>query len=79
MKQNERRNKGELFFSHVKTNSCGVVIVYTGKRSFKLSKKKNDGNSCFLILKAMIGDCVFVLDNWYNPNTEKDQVSTWEK
>ena len=26
----------------------------------------------------MIGDCVFVLDNWYNPNTEKDQVSTWE-
>ena len=28
--------KGELFFSYGKTNSCGVVIGYTGKRSFKL-------------------------------------------
>ena len=33
--------KGELFFLHGKTNSCGVAIGYTRKRSFKLLKKKN--------------------------------------
>ena len=39
--------KGELFFSHGKTNSCGVMIGYTGKRSFKLLKRENDENGCF--------------------------------
>ena len=43
--------KGDLFFSHGKTNSCGVVIGYTGKRSFKLLKKKNDENGRFLIFR----------------------------
>ena len=71
--------KGELFFSHGKTNSCGVAIDYTEKRSFKLLKKKNDENGRFLILEAMIDDCVFILINLYNPNTGKEQVSTWEK
>ena len=33
----------------------------------------------FLILEAMIDDSVFILINVYNPNTEKEQVSTWEK
>ena len=28
--------KMELFFSHEKTNLCGVAIGYNGKRSFKL-------------------------------------------
>ena len=27
----------------------------------------------------MIDDCVVILINLYNPNTEKEQVSTWEK
>ena len=35
--------------------------------------------SFFLILEAMIDDCVFILINLHNPNTEKVQVSTWEK
>ena len=33
----------------------------------------------FLMLEAMINDCVFILIDLYNPNTEKEQVSTWEK
>ena len=32
--------KGGLFFWHEKTNSYGVVIGYTGKRSFRLLKIK---------------------------------------
>ena len=71
--------KGELFFSHGKTNSWAAAIAYTGKRSFKLLKKKIDENGRFLILEAMIDDCVFILTNLYNPNTEKEQVSTWVK
>ena len=32
--------KGGLFLSHRKTNSCGIAIDYTRKRSFKLFEKK---------------------------------------
>ena len=53
-----------------------VSIGYTGKRSFKLKKKKNDKNGRFLILVAITDECVFILINLYNPNTEKEQVST---
>ena len=42
-------------------------------------KKKNDENGRFFILEAMIDDCVFILINMYNPNTEKGQVPTWAK
>ena len=69
----------ELFFSHGKTNSCVVAIGYTGKRSFKLLKNKNDESGRILILEAMIDDCVVILINLYNPNTEKEQVFIWEK
>ena len=71
--------KGELFFSYGKTNSYGVVIGYTVKRSFKLLKNKNNENGRCLILEAMIDDYVFILINLYNPNTENKLVSTREK
>ena len=70
MKLNEKKKfKGELFFSYGKTNSCGVAIGYTGKRSFQFSKQKNDENGRFLILGAMIDDYVFILINLHNSNT----------
>ena len=62
--------KGEVFFWHGKTNSRGVLIGYTGKRSF-IIKKKKDENGHFLILKAIISDSVFILINLHHPNTEK--------
>ena len=68
--------KGELFLSHGKTNSCGIAIGYTGKSYFKPLEKKNDKNGLFLVLEAMTDVCVFILINIYNPNTEKEQVST---
>ena len=55
------------------------MIGYTGKRSFKLLRKKNDENGRFLTLESMIDNCIFILINLYNPNTENKQVSTWEK
>ena len=71
--------KVELFLSLGKTNSYGVKIGCTEKRSFKLLKKKNDENGPFLILEAMIEDCVFILINLYNTNTKNKLVSTWQK
>ena len=71
--------KVELFFSLGKTNSCGVTIGCTGKRSFKFLKKKNSENGPFLILEAMIEDCVSILINLYNTYTKNKLVSTWEK
>ena len=62
-----------------KTNSWGVAIGYIGKKTFKLLKNNNDENARLLILEGMIDDCVFILINLYNPNTEKEQVSKWEK
>ena len=58
------------------SDSCGVVIGYTRKRSFKLLKMKNDENGRFLILEAIIVDCVVILINLYNRNTKKEHVST---
>ena len=40
--------KGHLYFSHGKTNSCGVAIGYCGSKSFKLLNKFTDKNHfCF--------------------------------
>ena len=72
----EKKIKAELFSSHGKANSCRVAIRYTGKISIKHLKKKNDENGRFLILEAMIDDCVLILINLYNPNTKKQQIYT---
>ena len=56
--------KEEFFFSHGKTNSCGIVIGYTGKRSCKLLQKENDENGRFLKLKAIIDD--FIIDDCFH-------------
>ena len=44
-----------------------------------LNLKKNDENGRFLILETMIDICVVIFINLYNQNTEKEQVSPWEK
>ena len=49
------------------------------KKILDFKKKKNDENRCFLTLKAMIDDCIFILINLYNPNIEKEEVSTLKK
>ena len=44
-----------------------------------LNFKKNDENGRFLILETVIDICVVIFINLYNQNTEKEQVSPWEK
>ena len=69
---------GWIFFSHGKTNSCGVAIGYIGNNKVDvLEKKKTGKNGRILILDfKMVVETDFILVNIYNPNTETEQVTT---
>ena len=65
-----------IFFSHGKTNSCGVAIGYIGSNKVDVLDKKIDKNGRILILDVKVDESNFVLVNIYNPNTETEQVAT---
>ena len=65
-----------LFFSHGKTNSCGVLIGFVGTKKLDVLDEKRDKNGRILILKVLVEDNCFTLINLYSPNTESDQVAT---
>ena len=46
--------QGQLFFSHGKTNSCGVTIGYYGRKSFQLLSKSSDKSGRVLIVEVKI-------------------------
>ena len=66
--------KGQVFFSHGKTNSCGVLIAYLGTETFFVNKQEIDKEGCILILDVSINDSEYILINLYNANTEKEQI-----
>ena len=51
--------KGHLYFSHGKTNSCGVAISYYGSKSFNLLNHFTDKSGCIIIIEASIDDFIF--------------------
>ena len=67
---------GQLFYSHGKTNSCGVLTGFYGNKTFKLVKEMSDKNGRILILDVIIDDSEFLLINLYNANTELEQLKT---
>ena len=65
--------KGPIFFSHGKSDSCGVATGYIGNNKVDvLCKKKTDKNGRIFILDVMVKETNFVLVNIYNPNTETE-------
>ena len=40
--------KGQLYFSHGKTNSCGVLTGFYGNINFVIKKQLNDKNGIIL-------------------------------
>ena len=68
--------KGQLFFSHGKTNSCGVAIGFYGTKSFELINKIEDKAGRILVIEAKIDDDTLLLVNIYNSNTESEQLLT---
>ena len=71
--------KGEVFYSHGKSNSCGVLICFIGSKIFFIRNKLSDNGGRILILDAGIDDKNFILINLYNLNTEAEQLKTPSK
>ena len=67
---------GELFFSHEKTNSCGVAIGFYGSKTIEQTNKISDKSGRNLLVEATIDDTVFVLISIYNAHTESEQLET---
>ena len=68
---------GPLFFSHGKTNSCGVATGFCGKNSFSMIDQKSDENGRILITEAKINEDNLIVINIYNSNTESEQLKTF--
>ena len=68
--------KGPIFFSHGKTNSCGVAIGYIGSNKVDILDKKIDKNGRILISDVKVDDTNFVPVSIYIPNTKTEQVET---
>ena len=67
---------GQLFFSHGKTNSCGVVIAFYGNINYSVQKQLIDSEGRILILEVEIENENYLLINLYNANTEIEQLKT---
>ena len=68
--------KGQLFFSHGKTNSCGEAIDYAGNKPCSLISQIKDNRGHLLVLEVKIDSEIIILINIYNANTESEQLST---
>ena len=64
-----------IFFSHGTSNSTGCAIAFSDNFSYKILKESKDDNGRFLILETEINDEIFLLVNFYNANSETDQLS----
>ena len=64
------------FFSYGTTNSCGIMIGYSGSKKIKVNRMKNDNQGRILKVDADIDEVTFVLINLYKANTETEQIKT---
>ena len=65
------------FFSHGENYSCGVAIGYCGTEAFKVVNTACNKNGRILILDAELNGTNFLLLNFYNSNTESEQLFTF--
>ena len=73
--------KSRIFFSHGKSNSCGILIAFFGTGTFTVKKQQTDKEGRILILDVSINDSEYILINLYNANTENEQIdvlSSWK-
>ena len=53
--------KGQLYFSHGMTNSCGVLTGFDGNINVVIKKQLNDKNKRILILEVTIDNTNYLL------------------
>ena len=71
--------KGEVFYSHCKSNSCSLLICFIGSKRLFIRNKLSDNDGRILILDVDFDDENFMLINLCNPNTEAEQLKTLSK
>ena len=69
----------DLYFAHGKSNSCGVIISFSGNKTYTVKKRLRDENGRILILEKLIDGTEFVLINLYSANTKCKQVQTFNE
>ena len=69
-------SKDKIYYSHSKTNSCGVLIAIYGNLNVCVKNKVHDNDGRVLILDATINGSDYFLINFYNANTERKQLTT---
>ena len=67
---------GQIFFSHGKSNSCGLFIAFFGSKSITITKEISDNSGRILVIQVKIDDEIYLLVNLYNSNTEPEQLET---
>ena len=66
--------EGDLFFSHGESNARGVVIGFTKNFDCKIEKVFFDNDGRILIIEMLKDGDNYLLVNFYNANTEADQI-----
>ena len=69
---------GGVYFSHGKTNSCGVLTTFYGNLEISIPKKLADTNGRILVLDVTINESNYILINFYNANSESERLKTFE-
>ena len=67
--------KGNFFFLHGHSKSCGVAIGFLGNMNFNVLNKIQDNDGRILILDVQVDDAVFLLINLYKTNEECEQLN----
>ena len=70
--------KRQFFFSHGKTNSCGVAIAYYGNTNISVLTTRTDSEVRIILLDMKYDDKNYILCNIYNTNHEANQADTLE-
>ena len=71
--------RGESFFSHGSTKSCGVITLIGQNIRFKVFDKIIDDKGRYSMLKCSMQGKQFLLINYYAPNIEIDQTKVFGK
>ena len=67
---------GQIFFSHGKSNLCGVFIAFFGVRSVIFTKEISDNNGRTVVLQVKTDDEIYLLVNLNTSSTEPQQLET---
>ena len=63
-------NLKDSYFSHGKTNSCGVAFGFVATKAWNILNIRRDNLGRILVIEVKLDDSIFVLINIYNTESE---------